>query len=162
MKVYSGPSGSNNYLGAALFISYILFALYFTFKVCASLFSLHRSLNPSSRSHSLYKEKLSLLVSASLLSFAVLSYNMLDFLITSYFSWLQRQPLITVPNISSAGDLITVEKSIWRWMTDTPLFLHFAKELFSTPESTTVSLLYLASAFSANLYMARKGSYDPP
>lgn len=123
-KSYSQDEG--NISGALLFLSYIVAALYFSIRIWSIIWNRYISIRASLST----TERLRVFISfgLTLLSFAVLSYNMLMFLIVSYNDWAQRHGV--------NGNPLLQQNLLWRWMSHSTLFEDFARSLVATPART--------------------------
>lgn len=106
-----------NYLGATIFWLYILAALAFTAIILKTLHDMRGSKNSQRTSN---ERQVNLFGTLAAISFAVLSYNMLDVLIQSYTLWARNHNL-------SLDD--TSLNSIWRWSITSTLFQDFGNAI---------------------------------
>ncbi|KAI9708496.1 MAG: hypothetical protein M1820_003957 [Bogoriella megaspora] len=126
LSTYSNPP--KNYVGTFLFISYIVSALELTSLLTGQLFMIYEKWT-SKQPQSLHPSPQHILLFASLavLSFSLLSYNMLAVLFTSYINWCDRTGVkagFAFSEISS--DLMP---KLWAWTTGSTLFEDFARDL---------------------------------
>lgn len=106
-----------NYLGAATFWLYIVAALAFTGIILKTLYDT----KPETKSDShRYEREVILFSSLAAVSFATLSYNMLNVLINSYTLWARER------NLSLAD---TSLETIWHWSITSTLFQDFGNAI---------------------------------
>ncbi|KAL9096378.1 MAG: hypothetical protein Q9165_001375 [Trypethelium subeluteriae] len=114
-----------NYTGTLLFIAYIVAALELTQHLTTRLLFLHESrtsrLLPVSQRPS--PAHLLLFASLAALSFAVLAFHMLSFLLGSYAAWCGANA------VSRGFALRELMPRMWAWMTESTLFTTFARDL---------------------------------
>lgn len=122
-----------NYFGAFIFICYILAALVATSSITLSLWRQYRALNDSSRQA--IEARLQVFTALAFLSFSLLSYHMLHFLIVRYSNWRQHRSYDTTePNIDwklSFNAVIGFAEDIWAWLSTSSLFQDFANTICS-------------------------------
>ncbi|KAL5404169.1 hypothetical protein PMIN06_003283 [Paraphaeosphaeria minitans] len=139
-----------NYLGTTLFVSYILLALYYSLSISSSLYAQYKRL-PSLRLAEDVKNARSrhIMIYAFLasVSFAILSYNMLNFLIQSLTAWARTQNILG-RRVSLLG--------LRYWMLETSLFGTFAQELVGNRPSAFWTQAALLQTWFWNLWMAYK------
>jgi len=116
-----------NYFGAAIFIGYMIAALILTGLIIQSLRRSYNEVTTKHRGRMLNYGLLYAYIGAASLSFVVLSYTMLSFLIASYQEWCYDRRI-------EISTLTTVDltSSVWRWTISSTLFLDFARSLCST------------------------------
>ncbi|KAH7041919.1 hypothetical protein B0J12DRAFT_630290, partial [Macrophomina phaseolina] len=112
-----------NYIGTALFLSYILVALVLTARALLHLHTLHfeslvHDTSPASAA------RFATLATAAFVIFATLSYNMVSFLAISYTSFCEARGLDLLP-----ADLPAVFGQVGHWMLSSTLFADFARDL---------------------------------
>ncbi|KAI7534381.1 hypothetical protein KC331_g12597 [Hortaea werneckii] len=136
-----------NYLGAALFWSYILAALAFTSLAIHTILNInppttwsknHDDANPSARSRHLF-------TFLAILSFATLSANMLHVLIHSFQQWHSALSPPTHPVQPAPAAWLSL---IWSWSTTSTLFQDFAHAILATPARRIWTLSELGMAMS--------------
>lgn len=150
-----------NTSGAVIFFAYIIAALTFTFVIVKDIFILKSALKGEDRKHGSAARPSTHLVRfysvAALVSFSVLSWNMLNFLLASYADWAkENHPTISVTSTSLRG-LHTQAWYVWVWATSSTLFETFAEDLLrdaNTWRWTTLSLLY---HYACNIYISTTG-----
>lgn len=144
-----------NYLGAAIFWSYILAALAFTSLAIHTILKInptttrprnHDDGNPSAR-------PLRLFTCLATLSFATLSANMLHVLIHSFQQW-----HVALPSPHPVQPVPTTWLSlIWSWSTTSTLFQDFARAILASPARRVWTFSELGLAMTICLYMGREG-----
>ena len=132
-----------NYLGASIFVSYIIAALVVTMLLVTSLVRMHQQI-PSEKKSAPFQQCLWLFSGLSLLSFSFLSYNMLSFLVYSYLSWSKLHAFAEE----------SLMQSIWTWMTRSTLFFDFGRELVSTQVSLKWVKVALSASMASNFYIS--------
>lgn len=177
----SGP----NVLGALIFFSYIVAALVFTTLIIIDIRALSSQdidLDRRAKSRSVgvalsTKEKAkSIKVSkqkakrtgwiyfpvAASASFAVLSWNMLMFLVDSYAAWTTERGLPLVYTVRSMSGVSMLLQQIWAWSTHSTLFKTFAEHLLSTPATWQRARLVLLYSYALNMWMSLIGMWCLP
>lgn len=150
---------TDNYFGALIFWSYILAALGLTGLISRSLWSIHRT-GTAAASQSVGRQgNVRLFSGLSVLSFSVLSYHMLYFLIDHYTAW---TPIHDVKLPRGLEELLTrnTASTVWKWSHTSSLFQDFARELCEGPRHfwwTSQSLLF---SFQWNILMAVQGEHQ--
>ncbi|KZM20649.1 uncharacterized protein EKO05_0010605 [Ascochyta rabiei] len=158
----------NNYIGSALFLSYIIAALCLTSTIGYSLYTQYTNVfhsHPSSppskfrqngagkvETRSARARHIKIYTILALVSFASISWHMLGFLITSFLDW----------NNSSTRSIVAVLGNnafdkLRRWMLETGLFNDFAVQLVGDGESAVWAQLAILATWFWNLWMAGKG-----
>jgi hypothetical protein len=140
-----------NYLGTTLFLSYILLALYFTLSISTSLYGQYKRIPALKLGEDVKNARtrhIKIYAFLASVSFAILSYNMLNFLIQSLTVWARTQ------------NLLGRRLGLWDlrfWMLETNLFETFAKELVNTRPSAFWTQAALLATWFWNVWMACKG-----
>lgn len=158
----------NNYIGSALFLSYIVVALYLitsiSYSLCtqyASGFHSHPSSPPSKfrqndagkvETRNARARHIKIYLALALISFISISWNMLGFLITSFLDW----------SSSPRRDLLAAKshqpfQMLKQWMLQTGLFNDFALQLVADGESAVWAQLDILATWGWNLWLAYKG-----
>jgi hypothetical protein len=147
----------NSYIGATIFLSYIVAALYATFTITYSLytqytilFSQNVSTKDEKRDAATVARARHIKIYAFLasLSFATLSYHMLMFLITHYLEW-SGDKNRSLSDVS--GDTLI------RWMLESTLFQDFAKELVEDAPNAVWTQAAILATWFWNIWMDQKG-----
>jgi hypothetical protein len=155
---YAKPPHS--YIGAAIFLSYIVLALYATIAIVISLYSQYAQLyhDASKDSEAVKTAKaarsrhIKIYTFLASVSFAVLSYNMLMFLVTHYFDYIG----------ATHRTLEEVDGRVGTWMLDSTLFQDFANELVADKMSATWCQFAILGTWWWNIWMGRKGNIYIP
>ena len=131
----------HNPLGTFLFLSYIVAALFFTGLITSDLFNafkyFSRQTSPKSDDGLTFQHVITSVCFASF-SFAILSFNMISFLLGSYQAKCDGLNLNRPENISwgALGDpkaWKTTSQDIKKWMLHSTLFQDFAEMITITP-----------------------------
>lgn len=158
LAAYSNPP--NNYVGTTLFLTYILLALYLTVFIITSLsLQYHEYIsNPTSTStkdstknaeaRSARARHIQIYAFLASISFSLLSYHMLNFLISSYLHW-SGETHVTTANVS--------EKSLKKWMLESSLFESFARELVGDGPSVVWTQIAILGTWFWGVWMGQKG-----
>ena len=159
-----------NVLGAIIFISYITAALTLTYLIVGDLFKLYREAQSRyakrrRQQHILersglikgFNRHLGILVASSLLSFSLLSYHMLHFLVKNYQAWTNRQFSSPEPPESSHDPVSAVLKNLWPWMKGSSLFQDFARSICADSERMIWTSTSLLGTFAFNIWMSIEG-----
>lgn len=144
--------GTTNYLGASIFIGYIVAALILTGRIIFSLQAQYEQVRQRRKDSEARDKGLGNLIILAILSFSVLSYNMLSFLILSYQEWCQARHLV-ISNMC----VIDMLSSIWQWTVTSTLFLDFARSLCRTQAGYWWVMQGLMSTMVTNIVMSSMG-----
>lgn len=146
LRQYSSPP--TNYIGTAIFLSYIFAALYF---VSDTLWSLSKQMpfRRNNRNRGI-PVLLASRIAFAILTFALLSYNMLSFLIESYKHWIAEN--MAFPDSVS-------HLHLGKWMLQSCLFDDFAHDLVGNGQDWTAiwTILSLLWTGAINVWMALAG-----
>ncbi|KAJ4349516.1 uncharacterized protein N0V89_008132 [Didymosphaeria variabile] len=140
-----------NYLGTTLFLSYILLAFYFTFTISLSLYGQYKRLSGLKVAEDVKNARrrhIKIYAFLASIGFALLSYNMLSFLIQSLTTWARTQNLL--------GRRLSL-LDLRFWMLETNLFGTFAQELVQKRPSAFWTQAALLATWFWNVWMAFKG-----
>ncbi|KAI7552840.1 hypothetical protein KC331_g1615 [Hortaea werneckii] len=146
-----------NYLGAAIFWSYILAALAFTGLAIHTILKInptttrpktHDDANLSARSFRLF-------TFLATLSFATLSANMLHVLIHSFQQWHSTLPPTYLASSETAP--MTWLSLIWSWSTTSTLFQDFANAILASPARRIWTFTELGMAMTICLHLGQEG-----
>ena len=139
MASSASVSSEYNLAGALIFTVYVVSALFFTGVIIAMLLyspqSAHgssSSSSPKTRDRLSHGKRLQIFASLSVLSFAILSYHMMDFLIVSYKAWALERDTEVPQRLFGHDGLIDLRQGItrvyiWQWLTSSTLFQDFAE-----------------------------------
>jgi hypothetical protein len=136
-----------NYLGAAIFWLYIVFALVFTGKTLQTLYTLYTTTYKTKESK--HTKQIWLFSVLALLSFATLSTTMLNVLIQSFN---QKTPLL-----QQSPSWEELPQAIWRWSTTSSLFTDFAEGLVQDSARFFWAQTALLATLSTVIYMGTEG-----
>ncbi|GAB1731690.1 hypothetical protein NU195Hw_g4734t1 [Hortaea werneckii] len=147
-----------NYLGAAIFWSYILAALAFTGIAIHTILQIKPL--PTTRPRynddaKLHARSLRLFTLLASLSFTLLSANMLHVLIHSFQHWHSLLP--PSPHHPPQPSPRTWLSLIWHWSTTSSLFHDFAHAILATPARRIWTFTELGMAMCVCLYMGQEG-----
>ncbi|KAI9654302.1 MAG: hypothetical protein M1831_005467 [Alyxoria varia] len=159
------PSSNTNYLGAFLFISYVVAALLVTGKLVWSLRVNYRNMSHAAWENPAIRGFIALFTMMSVLSFGLLSFNMLSFLVESHGKFGSAQSKFKIPFITSTKRAVSDSYggSIWNWMTSSSLFFDFASQLLNSPSAFEWSEKALTLTMMSMLYMGAAGKrYQVP
>lgn len=148
----------DNVTGALVFFGYIVAALIFSGLIGGDLVKEYHLTWERQRMEGkgrkgkdsrklLTKLQVPILAALSTLSFAILSYHMLSFLIQSYQRWA----------LPESWRYVSVLK-IWRWSTSSTLFQDFAEAINKDASRSWWTSLALTYTFAWNVYMAVEGN----
>jgi len=160
---------ANNVFGAVLFLSYIAAALALTSIIIYDLYKLYergKHLDGPENPDRITKKrrKMQVLVASSVLSFSMLSYHMLNFLIRSYQMWSQAH-CVSLPHsllsLRSISELYSnvAGLQIWRWSKSSTLFLDFAETICDEPRRFWWTAQALVYSMAWNMYMSLRGMF---
>jgi hypothetical protein len=147
----------NSYIGATIFLFYIVAALYATCAITYSLYTQYTTIfhiPTSNKDEKLNAAKvgrvrhIKIYAFLASVSFATLSYNMLMFLITHYLDWTggKNRSLSDV-----SGDKLK------RWMLESTLFQEFAKDLVKDAPNAVWTQAAILATWFWNIWMGQKG-----
>ena len=117
------PTFEANPLGTVLFLSYIFATLVFIGIILSRHITAYHAIPQATRQEVGFNICLAVLYLAAVTSFAILSYNMLSFLIASFQSYHEMR---ATSDLSAIADL---PARIWDWMYHSELFASFAWSL---------------------------------
>jgi len=157
ITAYANPP--YNILGSTLFIVYILLALYCTASITISLYRQYNSISsvkPGEKQEDAQlkaiqnarKRHIKIYAFLASLSFATLSYHMLNFLAHSYDEWASSKWLL-IRTLS--------REHLTGWMRDSTLFESFATQLVGDGASTVWTQASILVTWFWNIWMAAKG-----
>jgi len=146
-------NASTNYFGASIFISYIIAALILTYLITGELDIVYRRVLARKQGSSSQWRQFKTCVAFSSISFGVLSWNMLNFLITSYNAWSSKQH----PALSTSPSYLDIGISIWQWTIHSTLFLDFARSLCATRSGYWWVMQALMATMTTNVTMQAAG-----
>ena len=135
--------GQANFLGAAIFWLYIVAALFFSILVIHTIVELETS-NSNQRHH--FRD-VKIFSALACISFVTLSYNMLNVLIESFFTWKRRRIFLRGLDL---GD-------IWRWSLESTLFQDFGEAILATTVRKIWAPSALVATMSVCLFMGCEG-----
>jgi hypothetical protein len=136
MTDYNHPPA--NYIGTVLFLSYIFLALILISHLTLKLIRAYR-VHPKTPGKFIY---------LALLTFSVMSVNMISVLVDSYTRWAHE----SIVHLGSP----TIEH-IWIWMLESTLFSDFASDLLSSSSSLLWADAALVWTLGVNMWMAVEG-----
>lgn len=139
--------GQVNYIGAAIFWPYILAAFFFSALVIHTIVTLPRL---SDTNQQLREKDVTLFSALTCVSFATLSYNMLNVLIESFNSWSRENDMSASSNLAY---------SIWKWSITSTLFLDFAEAIVKDGARYLWIQGALFATLSVCFYMAAEGTF---
>jgi hypothetical protein len=149
----------NSYIGASIFLSYIILALYATLSILISLYAQYTSIFTSptttknaqlSNARTARARHIKIYAFLASVSFATLSYHMLFFLITHYFNWTG----VSHHNFSAVS-----VAGLRDWMLESTLFQDFAKDLVKNAQNAAWTQAAILCTWFWNLWMAGKGTF---
>lgn len=168
----------HNRSGAIIFFSYIAAALYFTGCIVLSISRIPSSSpalpKPSYGKGPRHNQKglrkhdwnwrhgsFSIFCALSLVSFVVLSWNMLSFLVVSYLGWTASHGLTLPSHHDNLSQLWQHARYIWFWATSSNLFQTFAEDLVSNQSRWKVVRVALIYSYTWNSWMSTLGELYP-
>ena len=147
LRYYATPP--NNHIGTFIFLSYIILALSTTLSIISSLYIQYTTLithapvqNEKVRTSA---RRIKIFALLAYVSFTMLSYHMLFYLITHYYA--------STDTISATG--------LKDWMLDSTLFRDFALELVSARGNAVVTHVAILETWFWGVWMGRKGALSP-
>jgi hypothetical protein len=145
----------NSYIGAFIFLSYIVLALYATLSIIISLFAQYKALfnTPTNdaklnNARAARAQHIKIYAFLASISFATLSYHMLMFLIPHYLAW-SRQ------NTPSLSSVISLSK-LHTWMLESTLFQDFAADLVANAPNALWTQSAILATWFWNIWMAQQ------
>lgn len=143
---YSTPP--TNYIGTAVFLAYIAVAIAASSAITVALRRAYARLPPSSPAADRART-FSLL---ALLSFGVLSGNMVDVLVQSY-------PGKYAGERSLVGEWGALGERVWRWMVESSLFVDFAGDLVANEAAALAAQLSLLETWKVAMAVGTSGMF---
>lgn len=176
VQIKTGP----NVLGALIFFGYIIAALVLTWRIFSNIVALmmrkstetervgkwdggnwsssqKRALSTKRRKEKERSKGWRYFPVAASVSFAVLSWNMLMFLVNSYMTWTTKKELPLADDLRTLHGIAFQLQQIWAWSTHTTLFQTFAEFLLSSPETWKRIRLVLLYSYGLNMWMSFLG-----
>jgi len=166
-----------NVVGVTLFFLYIIAALLLTTLLTKDVWKVHEHRVRSTDRHQKpqihhaggpkFELNISLFATLAALSFTVLSYHMLNFLVQSYQSWtLSAGSMLSCQGSQSHSSTPYYNKNIpgniplvqiWKWATHSNLFQNFGEAICNDPHRFWWTQLTLTYSYGWNIYMAIQG-----
>ena len=162
---------TKNVSGAMIFLGYILAALLLTAFICRDLIGQYLSLPKSLWNKNDLHKQLRTFASLTLLSFTVLSYHMIDFLLESYQQWAIGRDIELPLRIYGKSGLFgsglhRTPLYPWSWMKASNLFQDFARSICEPQEhfwwSSQALLFTLAWSAFLSLEGRRQSQLQAP
>lgn len=154
-------NAGTNTIGAIIFFAYIVAALAFSSVIVRDILVLSSQHDSRARrndgSRGLGARLVGICSTAALISFSVLSWNMLSFLLVAYAHWAREHNIVTSRSLMSLSGLRVQIWYVWVWATSSTLFETFAEDLLRDSKTwrwTTLSLLY---HYACNMYISTTG-----
>jgi len=147
MDLSAAAHGPKNFLGAAIFWLYVLFALAFTATIASTLFELHQR-HRVTDNNALRTRHVWVFGFFSLLSFSTLSFNMLEVLIQSFQLWSHGQ----YPSL-----LTGYLAAIWNWSITSNLFQDFGEAIVANSARFLWTQSALLATIAVCFFMAMQG-----
>jgi hypothetical protein len=152
---YSTPP--NSYIGATIFLSYIVFALYATLSITYSLYTQYTAIYHSTppkdekliAARAARARHIEIYAFLASVSFAALSYHMLMFLVTHYLNF-TAEGKSTLSTVSGEG--------LKKWMLESTLFQDFATELVRDTPNAVWTQLAITGTWFWGCWIGRKGT----
>lgn len=146
-----------NIVGAIIFFAYIVAALALTSIIVADIFLTRSNQEPAPNAKHISRRPASLYWTAALVSFSVLSWNMLSFLLVSYSRWAEEHQMITSGFYTSPTKFLEQAWYVWVWATSSSLFETFAENLLLDVRTWRRTMLTLTYHYVCNMYMSMIG-----
>ena len=133
-SVSTNSESASNVTGATIFVGYVLAALCLSTLIVLDLYQSYKiqsNLSSSSTRAPSVFSRLQIFLALAVLSFSTLSYHMLSYLIYMYNQWVITNDPEVFPGPSNLLTLSTMQASrqIWKWLTESALFLNFAETI---------------------------------
>ena len=161
LATYANPP--TNYLGTTLFLSYVLSALILTTYITLSLFKRYNSIiayplistktPPSRQIRDVRARHIKIYACLASISFATLSYHMLNFLLTNYSQWSGGAARMLGSWEGISRDVFVLKQ----WMLNSTLFESFARELVHDGPSTIWMQISILGTWFWGVWMGEKG-----
>ncbi len=139
MPPHRPETSIHNLSGVIIFTAYVASALFLTALIAYNLITAYNALPSSYLSHKHGRSPISshiqVFLALTVLSFSVLSYHMLNFLIESYIFWAKVWGVQLPLSVFGHNGLFGrggVQLHVWQWLTGSTLFLDFAEEICGT------------------------------
>jgi hypothetical protein len=163
LATYANPP--TNYLGTTLFLSYVLLALILTTYITLSLFKRYNSIityplistktPPSRQIRDVRARHIKIYACLASISFATLSYHMLNFLLANYSQWSGGAARMLRSWEGISRDVFVLKQ----WMLNSTLFESFARELVHDGPSTVWMQISILGTWFWGVWMGGKGKF---
>lgn len=160
----------HNILGAVVFWTYIAAALSITVVILRSISKSYEnstqthskklSTNPRSLGKKRLKQSATFFLGLAVISFTLLTRNMLGFLIISFTGWSGPASTNLAAIFNSIENMSSAIVRIWKWSTCSTLFLDFAESLCSSPGAMWWTRQALIYSLAWNGFMAVAGKSE--
>ncbi|KAL9600135.1 MAG: hypothetical protein Q9219_003391 [cf. Caloplaca sp. 3 TL-2023] len=154
---------SSNVTGAVIFIAYVLAALFLTSWIVLDLYRAFRS-RPQlfSNGSRRVSKQLQVVVALAVLSFSILSYHMLNYLIHSHRNWAESKAHATQPRLRPSDHRFDMSNlgsvpSLWQWLTESTLFHDFARTICQNSANFWWTLQALIVSMASALFISIEG-----
>jgi hypothetical protein len=161
IEPYANPP--TNYLGTTLFLAYIFLALVLTTYITLSLFKRYNATivyplistttPPSRQIRDVRARHIKIYAGLASISFAMLSFNMLNFLLIKYSNWSGGEARMLRSWEGISRDAFVLKQ----WMLNSTLFESFARELVDDGPSTVWMQLSILGTWFWGVWMGGKG-----
>ena len=154
---------TSNTIGAIVFIFYVLDAIVLTALLSRDLVKEWLYLPKRMRNDEKLQNRLQAFTALAFLSFSVLSYHMLDYLVESYEAWAQDRNIALPSQFYGKGGLFGPSQQraplhIWTWLRTSTLFHDFARSICEPSQHFWWSQQALLATMSWNLYLSIEGT----
>lgn len=151
-----------NVSGAVIFWLYIVFALLLTGLVIHTIYTIPTPTKRQDEDNQSRDDRVAIYVfmTLALISFTVLSYNMLRVLIQSYHEWAQIRGIAVPKSIYGVDSLLGSRRTslnLWQWSTTSTLFQDFAQALVGSEQRWTWAMWALWITFVNMHYIGSRG-----
>ena len=164
MDIVSRDDQTINTTGAVVFLAYILAALLFLGLLCRDLVNAYISLPKSLRYQDSLQKQIQTFAGLAVLSFSVLSYHMIDYLIESYQDWASERDIEIPYRLYGKMGLLGPSHQrtsllIWTWLRTSTLFKNFARTICEPYEHFWWTEQALLTTMAWSVFMSLEGMH---
>ena len=153
----------SNTLGALIFVAYVAAAFFISAFIARDLINAYVYLPRRLRERKGLFKEVQIFTTLAILSFSVLSYHMLDYLIESYSSWAIEKRIALPQQVYGKTSVFgpydqRTPLYIWTWLRTSTLFTNFARTICSPQEHACWTSQALFMTMSWNVIFNFEGS----
>ena len=155
---------TRNLTGAIIFTAYVIAALLLTALLSRDLVNAYLYLPKSLRNQDGLHKQLQAVAGLCVMSFSVLSYHMMDYLIESYQTWANNRGIALPYQLCGKMGLLGSEQQraplyIWTWLKTSTLFQNFAQTIVVPSEHFWWTQQALLVTMAWSVFMSIEGRF---